>query len=363
MQNFIGKDGFIWWLGVIENRDDPLNLGRCQVRCFGWHTPNLSQLPTTNLPWALPMNSGNNSMTAAAPLVGDYAFGFFSDGMNGQSPYMIGVFPGIPVNSANPSMGFSEGNFYPTDEPTTSRLYRNDGTGPTTIDYHNNNLDTGVPTASGGSWSEPMSGYATQPPYNRVTETVAGHILELDDTPGAERIHLNHKKDGLTFFEIAPDGSKVTKVQGTNYEVYLSDNNIHVKGVCNITVDGDTTLYVKGNVTEKVDGNVDLHVLGNVTEKVDGNVDLHVNGNVTEQIDGNANIHVNGNVTEQIDGNMVMNIGGTFTGTASSWSFTGNITENGSITASGDVIGAGVSLDNHVHGGVSSGMSKTSPPV
>ena len=37
MENFLGKDGFVWWKGVIENRDDPLHLGRCQVRIFGWH--------------------------------------------------------------------------------------------------------------------------------------------------------------------------------------------------------------------------------------------------------------------------------------------------------------------------------------
>ncbi|HBT4923468.1 TPA: hypothetical protein MB374_001527 [Klebsiella pneumoniae] len=40
----------------------------------------------------------------------------------------------------------------------------------------------------------------------------------------------------------------------------------------------------------------------------------------------------------------------------------GDITTNGTITASGDVIGAGISLDNHVHGGVASGGSTTSGP-
>jgi hypothetical protein len=84
----------------------------------------------------------------------------------------------------------------------------------------------------------------------------------LDDTPGAERIHLHHKAN--TFFEIAPDGSKVTKVVGDNYEVYLSDNNVHIKGVCNITVDGNANLYVKGNVQEKVDGNYTLNVAGDI---------------------------------------------------------------------------------------------------
>jgi len=37
-KNFIGQEGFVWWLGIIENRIDPLRVGRCQVRIFGWHT-------------------------------------------------------------------------------------------------------------------------------------------------------------------------------------------------------------------------------------------------------------------------------------------------------------------------------------
>jgi len=32
--NFIGKDGFIWWIGINEFRGDPLGLGRCKVRIF-----------------------------------------------------------------------------------------------------------------------------------------------------------------------------------------------------------------------------------------------------------------------------------------------------------------------------------------
>jgi hypothetical protein len=300
MENFIGKDGFIWWMGVVESVDDPLNLARVQVRIFGWHTDNLQQLPKSDLPWALPSLSTNVSMTSAVPVVGDYAFGFFTDSMSGQAPIIIGVFPGIPVNGANKSKGFSEGTHYPVGEPTTSRLYRNEKIETTSIGKHNNNLDTNVTVADGTKWSEPASKYATVPPYNRVTETLSGHVFEMDDTPGAERIHLSHRAN--TFFEIAPDGSKVTKVSGKNYEIFLSDNNVHIKGTCNIT------------------------------------------------IDGNANLNVGGNVT----------------GIANSWTFNGplqwngNINVNGGITATGDVIGGGISLDHHTHPDPQGG--NTGPP-
>ena len=269
MENFIGKDGFTWWKGVIESNVDPLNLGRCQVRIFGWHPDNIQTLPTSDLPWALPINSPNTTMTVGAPLSGDFVFGFFMDGQAGQVPIIIGIFPGIPVNEADASKGFSEGTHYPVGEPTTSRLYRNENIANTAIGFHDANLDIGV-TAVGVTWSEPKSKYATKPPFNTVTETVAGHVLEFDDTVGAERIHLSHKKGGLTFFEIAPDGSKVTKVQGDNFAIYLKDDNIHIKGKCNITVDGDANLQVGGNANIKVAGNVSETVGGSYSIKCGG---------------------------------------------------------------------------------------------
>ena len=38
---FMGLDGFVWFTGVVENRNDPAKLGRVQVRCLGFHTENL----------------------------------------------------------------------------------------------------------------------------------------------------------------------------------------------------------------------------------------------------------------------------------------------------------------------------------
>ena len=80
MQNFLGKDGFNWFYGVVEEINDPTKTGRVKVRIFGHHTDNLQELPTNTLPWSLPCFSPNNSMTVATPLLGDYVFGFFGDG-------------------------------------------------------------------------------------------------------------------------------------------------------------------------------------------------------------------------------------------------------------------------------------------
>ena len=87
--------GSIWWVGIVENRIDPLGLGRCQVRILGLHNDNKMLLPTESLPWALPMYPINSSTTFGSPLIGDWIVGFFLDGENSQQPVMMGVLPGI----------------------------------------------------------------------------------------------------------------------------------------------------------------------------------------------------------------------------------------------------------------------------
>lgn len=117
MENFLGKDGFNWWYGVVEDTNDPAKLGRCKVRIFGWHTDNLQELPTSALPWAQPLNPPNNSKSFAPPRLGDYVMGFFSDGMSGQAPVIMGVFPGLDA-APDPNKGFApHSNLVPPQPP------------------------------------------------------------------------------------------------------------------------------------------------------------------------------------------------------------------------------------------------------
>ena len=98
--NFAGKDGFIWWVGVVENRMDPLGLGRCKVRIYGWHTNDTSgtdpakiAIPVDDLPWALPLLPLNSRNSFFPPELGDWVMGFFMDGESGQFPVMMGIMP------------------------------------------------------------------------------------------------------------------------------------------------------------------------------------------------------------------------------------------------------------------------------
>ena len=47
--NFFGMN-LIWFFGVVEDRNDPIKLGRVRVRCLGWHTEDKKLLPTGSLP-------------------------------------------------------------------------------------------------------------------------------------------------------------------------------------------------------------------------------------------------------------------------------------------------------------------------
>ena len=111
---FQGKDGFIWWHGVVEDRQDPLFLGRCKVRILGWHTEDKAELPTASLPWAqvlMPVTSASQTGVGHAPVgpvEGTWVMGFYRDGELAQEPVIMGTIPGIPENFAKQGTGFND---------------------------------------------------------------------------------------------------------------------------------------------------------------------------------------------------------------------------------------------------------------
>jgi hypothetical protein len=115
-------------------------------------------------------------------------------------------------------------------------------------------------------------------PYNNITQTESGHTIELDDTPGKERVRIHH---GISesFIEMHPDGDIVIKSEKDEYEITVRDKNVLVKGQLNITVLGDAVFditgdkieYVKGNYKQVIDGNYEQVVGGetSITSKSD----------------------------------------------------------------------------------------------
>ena len=111
-KDFMGLEGFFWFYGVVEDRKDPLYLGRVKVRCIGFHTDDKENIPTEHLPWAdviQPVTSAAISGIGRTPtglIEGTHVFGFFRDGREAQEPVILGTSGGIPENFSNPDRGF-----------------------------------------------------------------------------------------------------------------------------------------------------------------------------------------------------------------------------------------------------------------
>jgi len=99
--NFVGKDGFYWWVGEVEDNQDPMGLGRVKVRVLGYYTNvrggTTTDLPKEHLPWATVLQhtsqSGNDGQGDSSGQLqpGAIVMGFFMDGEEAQMPIVIGV--------------------------------------------------------------------------------------------------------------------------------------------------------------------------------------------------------------------------------------------------------------------------------
>jgi hypothetical protein len=99
--NFVGKDGFYWWIGEVEDHEDPLNLGRVRCRVLNYYTnPEFGSpdaLPTEELPWATVLQgtaqAGNDGQGDSSGQLqpGAIVMGFFMDGESAQMPVVMGV--------------------------------------------------------------------------------------------------------------------------------------------------------------------------------------------------------------------------------------------------------------------------------
>jgi len=342
--NFLGQDGFIWFVGVVEDRQDPTYTGRVRVRCLGYHTDNKIDLPTSDLPWAsplLPITSSGISGIGHSPtglLEGSWVFGFFRDSQYAQEPVIMGSLPGHPSEIADTRKGFYDPNgVYPRyiNEPDTNRLAVNDENNPHLgLELRKASRITGLPTADfdattaadGSSisasdtdtWAQPEIAYNAVYPYNHVTETESGHVLEFDDTSTAERIYLAHKTGTST--EYNPNGDLVNIIKGTQYTLTSNDNKVHIDGLSDITIGGRHKIYI--NADGQTNNNYDIQVgpNANVNIQVDtgdinlitkqGKVNVNSGGDYNLKVKGNMRVAVEGNILETVEGTKTSNTSG-----------------------------------------------------
>lgn len=429
-----------YFYGIVEDRQDPLMIGRVRVRIYGIHTDDKQYIASPDLPWCqviLPTTTAGLSGigTQHGLIEGSTVFGYFRDGDLKQDPIILGTTAGITqagyketvqdnLITRTTERGFNDPRKLTVDDYKDT----SDGPNPVQDTRRGFGLTTAMDTApktpkeitvmydATGSTiteteltekdlpyyplytdasdlssfargtskegtlyehklSDNLEGFldsAEAPvyPYNKVTATESGHLIEVDDTLGAERLNIHHRSG--TFHEIHPDGSEVSRIVNDHYQVVCKDDKIYIAGNADITVE-------KGNVTINVNtGNVTTNVLlgdmtttvseGNVlTTVTKGNVNLDVTeGNVDAQIGGTLNADVTGNTTlTSPETTMTTNL--KVDGTVH---ITGAQTNDSTIAATGDIstkAGAAPTLATHKHktivsGGSSSGTYTSKKP-
>ena len=187
--------------------------------------------------------------------------------------------------------GFLDPNAkYPTKEyaglSETNKLAQGDARG-TIVQAKNATRMLGAKLPFGESWDQPESAYRGAYPYNKVTETESGHTIEMDDTPGSERLHIYHKSG--TFVEIDANGSMVRRIVGSSYEIIDRNGKIAISGSADISINGACNIFVGNDANIEVDGDVNLTCHNDITAQAGGTLNLSATNEVNIT-GGNVNV-------------------------------------------------------------------------
>ena len=145
----------------------------------------------------------------------------------------------------------------------------------------------GIQLPNNEKWEQPQVSYNAEYPYNKVMQTESGHIIEMDDTPGAERLQVYHRSG--TFIEIDPNGTIIKRTKGSSYEIIDRNGHIAVLGDAHLSVSGAVKIYVGGNADIEVEGDTNIKSLNDVTVQAAGKMNL----SATEEINiASANVNI-----------------------------------------------------------------------
>lgn len=284
MRDDMFVDGtFTWFMGVIEEVVDPKKRNRVKVRCFGYHTDDKGILTTEDLPFATVMMPNTSPSVDGIGmnhqlLKGSWVIGFFRDGPSAQDPIVMGSLASFTEEAPNPEKGFT-GDYGKTAETEDN---------PAEVDANNK---------------------------NQVLKTVGGHLIELDNTVGLERINIKHGTNTSTL-NIDKDGITILKSTGIVAEDAEEDEEPKTH---TLTLDPSTNTI-----------NLLHHSGTTINISTEGTVSIDAVNDIVN-IDGNTTITGTLHVTEEQ-------------------------TNDKTITATDSITGKGVVLDTHTHT-ISSGSS------
>lgn len=196
----VGLTGFFWFFGRVVDTLDPDQLGRVKVFIYG---QNEDDNPEDDFRWAIPIlpvtspSAFTNGVGAGATnnlSEGAMVFGFFADGGEKQHPMILGALHTTPNYPSKQESSIPEQSTVKRNKPSISAA--------------NDPADTSNP----------------QYPLNAVHTFPAGHTVEIDSSPGAERVAVHHKSG--TFIEIDTNGDIIAGSTRATHQVTKNDHNI-----------------------------------------------------------------------------------------------------------------------------------------
>lgn len=222
--------------GIVEDVEDPLEAGRVKVRVYSVY----DDVPKDALPWAQfadpLMGCQENIGSFIVPDLESHVWVFFDQGDFMQPIYFAGV-------TSVPAM---------IEERLESSHWETRGN--------------------------------PEYPRNKVFRTKAGHVIELDDTPGNTKVRVKHKSGSETI--MFDNGDISEHVIGNYYQLVEGDSYIHIKGNEKVLVEGNSETRIVGNRDRHIEGHYKSLVNGDETRQVDGNLDSLVYGDETTEIKG-----------------------------------------------------------------------------
>ena len=268
----MGEEGLRWFVGIVVDIDDPKQLGRLRVRVV--NETDDTAIPVSDLPWAtpiIPLTSASLNGVGRSPtglLVGSHVFGFYLDGQEKQLPMIWGTYAKLPDGTQNSN-----------DVPALAR-----GTND-------------IPDKLVGPEPESSLSYGAIYPHNHVTKTESGHVIEVDDTEGHERIRIIHKTG--TYVEVNRTGQRVSKIVDNDIEVVVKDKTVYVSGNCNITVLGDCNITAEKTLRLTSNTSIVLKAPGGVQVLGGG---IFTDGSLGSKLGAKTSFHLLDKVVTVVNG-------------------------------------------------------------
>ncbi len=141
-------------------------------------------------------------------------------------------------------------------------------------------------------------GPISQYPLNQVRESISGHVTEIDDTPGNERMLFKHKTGAGV--EFRADGTVIVSSVNNTIRVSGGDEKVIIEGNGELFYNGNLKLNVAGDFDLSVGGNYNITTGGDKVDNIKGGVRQTITKNLESTIIKNKTEYVAGSMSETI---------------------------------------------------------------